>query len=69
MHLYPPTRLAATNSHDGAAELTPADLDPATHQIVSRHWFGIEPLRPIGVVIVPVIQRIERLQDGADAPA
>ena len=48
MTLYPATQLVATNSHDSAAELIPANLDPATHPILSRHWFGVEPLRPIG---------------------
>jgi hypothetical protein len=33
----------------------PSDLDPTAHPIIAAHWFG---LRPIGVVIVPIIQRI-----------
>ena len=44
MHLYTATPPVATNSRERAAESVPADLDPGTHPIIARHWFGIEPL-------------------------
>ena len=25
----------------------PADFDPAAHPIIAKHYYGIEPLRPI----------------------
>ena len=32
----------------------PPDFDPASHPIISRHFFGIEPLRPIGEVTAEI---------------
>ena len=34
---------------------TPVELDPATHPIIARHWFGVEPLRPIGAIAAEVV--------------
>ena len=42
MALYTATPPVATNSHGSAAESVPADLDTASHPIISRHWFGVE---------------------------
>ena len=55
MDTYTAKQPAATVSHDRAAELAPADLDPGTHPIVCQHWFGIEPLRPIGPIAAEVV--------------
>ncbi len=43
-----------------AAELTPADLDPATHPIIARHFFGIEPFRSIGAIAAEVVADLRR---------
>ncbi len=55
MALYTGTPHVATNSDGSAAELTPANLDPATHPIISRHWFGVEPPRAIGPIAAEVV--------------
>ena len=52
----------ASNSSDSAL----ADFDAATNPIIATHFYG---LRPIGEVIVPIIQRIENLQEVSNAPA
>ena len=55
MNLYTSTPCVATDSDGSPAELTPADLDPGTHPIIARHFFGVEPLRPIGQIAVEVV--------------
>ncbi len=62
MALYTATPLVATNSHGSAAESVPADLDTASHPIISRHWFGVEPPCSIGPIAVeaPVSLRRHR---------
>lgn len=42
------------------------EFDPAAYPIIAAHWFG---LRPIGVVIFPIVQRIESLREASDATA
>ena len=78
MFVYPTTQPIATNSRERAAESAPADLDPAIHPIISKHWFGIEPLRPIGPIAAEVVaglrfrrkvQRLHRLGDRVLAEA
>ena len=41
----------------------PADFDSTPCPIIARHIFGIEPFRPIGLIIAPVIRRFESLQE------
>ncbi len=55
MNLDTSTPCVATDSDGSPAELTPADLDPGTHPIIARHFFGVEPLRPIGQIAVEVV--------------
>ena len=50
----------ATDNVGSAAELTPAGLDPATHPIIARHWFGIEPLRPISQIAAEAVADLRR---------
>ena len=38
----------------------PANFDLATHPILSRHWFGIEPLRPIAHVTAEIVADLRR---------
>ena len=54
------------------ANTTPTNFDPARHPIISRHWFGVEPLRSIGQIAAEVVadlrfrrevQRLHRLGD------
>ncbi len=51
----------------GPAHGSPADFDPAAYPIIARHWFGIEPLHPIGQIMTEVVadlqfrRRVERL--------
>ncbi len=47
----------------------PVDFDATACPILARHWFSAEPLRPIGIIVLPVIRRFESLQEAADAPA
>ncbi len=47
----------------------PANFDAMACPILARHWFGVEPLRPIGVIILPIIRRFESMQEVVDAPA
>ncbi len=44
-------------------------FNTATCPIIARHWFGVGPLRPIGIVTLPVIQRFESLREVANVPA
>ncbi len=44
-----------------------AHFDPAAHPIIARHIFGIESFRRIGVVVVPIVQRIESLWEASHA--
>ena len=60
MAVYAGTPHVATNSDGSAADLIPADLDPATHPIVAQHFFGIEPLRPIGPIAADVVADLRR---------
>ncbi len=55
MHLYTATQPVATNSRERAAESVPADLDPGTHPIISKHWFGIEPPCAIGSISAEIV--------------
>lgn len=54
-------------NHKRDQGLQPADFDPAAHPIISRHFFGIEPFRPIGQVAAEVVadlkfrRQVERL--------
>ena len=41
-----PARTASRAKRRGA-NTAPANFDPATHPIIARHWFGVEPPRSI----------------------
>ncbi len=60
MTLYPTTQPVATASRDRAAESVPVDLDPATHPIISKHWFGLEPPCPVGPIAAEVVADLRR---------
>ncbi len=51
------------------SDSVPADFDTNSNPIISRHWFGVEPFRPIGAVIFPIVRRIESLKEASDASA
>ena len=59
MKIYASTACAAsrikTHKSDDALDSAPADFDPTAHPIISRHFFGVEPLRQIGDVAVVVV--------------
>ncbi len=59
MNSYTTALRVATDSDNSAVESTPADLDPAAHPIIAKHWFGIEPLRPIGEVAAEVVADLQ----------
>ena len=44
----------------------PSDPDPTAHPIIAAHWFG---LRPIGVVIAPMVLRIKNQREVPNAAA
>ncbi len=56
---YPPECGELRPTGQIAAELTPADLDPATHPIICRHFFGIEPFRSIGAIAAEVVSDLQ----------
>ncbi len=60
MPVYTSTRSVTTASHRSAAEPIPADLNPGAHPIISKHWFGVEPLRPIGPIAAEVVASLRR---------
>lgn len=49
-----PTRTASSANRD-RADTTPINFDPADYPILARHWFGIEPLRPISQIATDVL--------------
>ena len=49
-----PTRISS-RAERNRADTVPRDFDPATFPIIARHFFGIEPLRPIGVIAAEVL--------------
>ena len=53
MYTVPPRRSSRTKC--SGANTAPANFDPATHPILFRHWFGVEPLRPIGQIAAEVV--------------
>ncbi len=72
MRLYPSAQPVATVSRDRSVDSVPADLDPGTHPIIAKHWFGVKPLRPDGPIAAEVVadlrfrrkvQRVHRLGD------
>ena len=72
MDTYTATQPVATVSRDRAAELDLAKLDPGTHPIIARHWFGVELVRPIRSIAAEVVvdlrfrrkvQQVHRLGD------
>ena len=65
----PARRPGRTNRPSFYSGQRPADFDAAACPIIARHWFGAEPLRPIGAIIPPVIRRFESLREAADASA
>ena len=60
MNLYLAAPRAATNNDSSAAELTPADLNPAVHPIIARHFFGVEKLPPIGSMAAEIVASSRR---------
>ncbi len=63
-------RLSSAEHSTDALSLTdqaPSNFLPERFPILARHWFGVEPLRPIGSIIFPVVQRFESLQEASHA--
>ncbi len=64
MKIYAPTARAARcvecPRSNGAPDSAPADFDATANPIISRHWFGIEPFRPIGHVAADVVADLRR---------
>ncbi len=54
-----PTR-TASRAKRGGANTAPIDFDPASHPILSRHWFGVEPPHPIGPIPVEAPASLRR---------
>ncbi len=50
----------------GAPDSAPANFDPASHPIIARHFFGVEPLRPIDDVAGVVVADLKRLRQVED---
>ena len=55
----PPARCSSHAKRSGA-NTAPVNFDPATHPIIARHWFGIEPLRPIAHVTAEIVADLRR---------
>ena len=62
------SRCVAPQNPSDALDSAPVDFNPVAHPIISKHFFGIEPLRPIGTVVVPIVQRIASLREVPNAP-
>ncbi len=63
-------RLSSAEHSTDALSLTdqaPSNFTPERFPILARHWFGIEPVRPIGSIIFPVVRRFESLQEANHA--
>ncbi len=64
MNLYSstPRRSSCVKPHesDGVLDSVPADLDPAAHPIIARHFFGVEPFCPTGTVAAKVVSGLRR---------
>ncbi len=54
MNLYTTRALNSSSAWRSGANTAPADFDPVAHPIISKHFFGIEPLRSIGEVAAAV---------------
>ena len=46
-----------------AQDLEPANIDPATQPIIARHFFGVEPFRPIGEAAAGVVVNLKHAGD------
>ncbi len=64
MKIYAPTARAARRVEcprsDAAPDSAPADFNATAHPIISRHWFGVDPVRPIGRVAAEVVANLKR---------
>ena len=64
MKIYAPTARAARRVEcprsSGAPDSAPANFDPATCPIIARHFFGVEPLRPISDVATVMVADLKR---------
>ncbi len=64
MKIYASTARAARRVEcprsNGAPDSTPADFNATAHPIISRHWFGVDPFRPIGRVAAKVVADLNR---------
>ena len=45
---------------NGAPDSAPADFDATANPIISLHWFGVDPLRPVGHVVLGVVAALKR---------
>ena len=61
MNVYPGSLLRSSRVERGGTNAVPVDLDPAAYPIITRHFFGVEPLHPIGpAAIAPASLRRHR---------
>ena len=56
---YAASALSVPRSN-GAPDSAPADFDATANPIISRHWFGVDPLRPVGHVVLGVVAALKR---------
>ena len=72
MSLITATARASSPTRFNGANTAPVNFNPATCPIIARHWFGIEPFRPIGQIAAEVVadlrfprqvQKLHRLGD------
>ena len=55
MHLYTPVPQVASSDALDPLDKLPAGFDPIANPIIARHFFGVEPFRPIGEVAAQVV--------------
>ncbi len=70
-----PERAAScTKPASVSRDCSPVDFDADAHPIIAKHWFGVEPFRPIGAVAAETVadlrfrrevKRLHRLGDRA----
>ncbi len=60
MPLYPRPQHNSSRTKRSGANTAPVNFDPATHPIIARHWFGIEPPRSTCPTAAEVASNLRR---------
>ena len=50
---------AASRAKRRRVNTAPVNFDPAANPIIARHWFGVEPLHPIGPIAAEIVADVK----------